>query len=372
MNICMKKRLTKYYYRQIDFYKFFKMKKVIISFLSIPFALGSILLPAYSCKEEKPVIQYADDHLQDGKDTTSVKKKNAQLIFRSGFEPNSQVITVSDRNADIIGQDLSVDPPNDWVTHLEAHESIGNFSLAYEGGNDTMRRAEILKDPVNSKNNALRFWLKYPYVGTPPVKGRVQANFYEAKVGFRKLCLTCRLLVPEDMNAIRNSNMTFSWFTLMEFWNNAGWTDEPYPFRITLNIQKPSAAVGSALRFGMHGQKYVDGSWGKGTVWSVVNNTFEIPLDTWMKLEIYFEEGTSKTGRFVLVVTPDGGQRTVIHNVTDFTYHPDDPNPNGMTHLNPLKLYTSAEVIDNIRAKGKLTNIYWDDFEVWNDSVFVK
>ena len=43
------------------------------------------------------------------------------------------------------------------------------------------------------------------------------------------------------------------------------------------------------------------------------------------------------------------------------THHSDDPEPTGLTHLNPIKLYTGYQVIDYLREEGYTLQIYWDD-----------
>ena len=43
----------------------------------------------------------------------------AQLIFRSGFEPNTSGTVDPELYADIVGTDNSVSAPNDWVNDLD-------------------------------------------------------------------------------------------------------------------------------------------------------------------------------------------------------------------------------------------------------------
>lgn len=85
--------------------------------------------------------------------------QHASLIFHSGFEP-ATVLVDANGDADIIGADGSLPPPNNWVSDLEASPYIGFFNIQYQGGNDTMRRAEIVPDPGAPANHVLSFWLK--------------------------------------------------------------------------------------------------------------------------------------------------------------------------------------------------------------------
>lgn len=286
------------------------------------------------------------------------------LIFHSGFEPNTDTILQTSGNADIIGIDNSVSSPNDWVNDLETHPNIGTFNIQYQGGNDTMRLAQITTDPTNPTNNVLWFWIKYPNVsGT---KGRIQGNLYGSTVGFTNLYYSIRLYLPHDLDTLKYAPTPITWFTLMEFWNNPGWISDPYPFRVSVDLQKIGYAPDS-LRFGVHGQtSTVPNIW--NNVWDTTNMSFAVPIGKWMTIEINYIEGDNTTGKFYMAVTPDGDNKTVVYNLTEYTYHPSDPNPDGLTYFNPFKLYTSGATIDAIRNVGKLVNVYWDDFEIWKDS----
>ena len=61
------------------------------------------------------------------------------------------------------------------------------------------------------------------------------------------------------------------------------------------------------------------------------------------------------------------GPGMVVFDITNFTHHPNDPNPDGLSHFNPMKLYTSKGLIDYVRDNGKSLQVYWDDFELWKN-----
>lgn len=286
------------------------------------------------------------------------------LIFHSGFEPNTDTTGQNSLNCDLIGADLSVSPPNDWINHLEADPAIGNFSIQYQGGDNSLRLAEITTVPTNPANHVLWFWIAYPNITSPSLKGRIQANIYNNPTGFTNLYYSIRLLIPEDLDTLKFIPVPITWFTLMEFWNNPNWIGNPYPFRITVNLQKPGYTADS-LRFGVHGQ--IDtGGW--TNVWDTTNTNFAVPTGKWMTIEINLIEGDSATGRFYMAVTPDGSGKTVVYDLHEYTHHPSDPAPDGFTHFNPFKLYTDGVLIDSLRNWGKLTHVYWDDFAIWKDS----
>jgi len=53
--------------------------------------------------------------------------------------------------------------------------------------------------------------------------------------------------------------------------------------------------------------------------------------------------------------------------VTNFTHMTKDPAPNGLTGYNPMKLYTSKELVSYVKSQGKTLQIYWDDFKLWTN-----
>lgn len=289
----------------------------------------------------------------------------AELIFNSGFEPGS---TENGASSDISGIDNSVSPPNDWVNDLETHPNIGTYSIQYEGGDDTMRIAEIIEGPTDPLNNVLHYWLEDPNVGG--TKGRIQSNIY-GNNNLTEFYQRVRLYLHNDWNILQNSPGTFQWLTLFEFWNNAGFTEEGYPFRININAEKRDGTVGSPLYFGINAETKIGSVWGN-LVWSEDNISAPISINQWLTIEIYMKEGDGGSGRFYLAVTPDGGTKEVIFDITNFTHHPDDPNPDGISHFNPMKLYTSNTLVDYVRTNGGVLQVYWDDFELWKGTGLVE
>ena len=60
-------------------------------------------------------------------------------------------------------------------------------------------------------------------------------------------------------------------------------------------------------------------------------------------------------------VTPDGGSEQVLFNVVETTQHPKEKCPDGFTHVQPLKWYTSSELVEHMKTAGYSLEIYWDD-----------
>ncbi len=288
-----------------------------------------------------------------------------ELIFQSGFENDTVVARGSD--ADIIGADKSLPGNNDWVKHLDNHPDIGNFNLQYQGGDSSMRFAKIIPEPGREDNHVLLFWLNEPNVGGS--KGRIQANLYGNK-GLKEFYQSVRIFLHDDFNTVRSFPKRLHWLTLAEFWNNITWSqDVPYRFRITLGIGKPAAAPGD-LFFILDAEDcelFPDGKQKYSTIWAETNKDVKVPIGKWFTMEYYYKEGGLQDGRFFMSITPENGERQVIFDVRNFTHNTQDRNPNGVSDFNPLKLYTSKDLIQHMKSNSKSLQVYWDDFKLWKN-----
>ncbi len=284
-----------------------------------------------------------------------------ELIFNSGFEPSVEVVNVG-TEADIIGIDESFSDKNDWSTDLDNNPMIGNFTLQYQGGDETQRIAKVIEEPGNESNHVLQFWLDDSNVGGS--KGRIQANIY-GNEGIKEIFQSTRLFLSSDFNTVCSYPGTIDWLTIAEFWNNITWSqDVPYGFRITLTISKPSTGDGD-LYFKVEAQDcelFGDDSQEYETVWSRVNYAVKVPVGEWFTMEYYLKEGDAENGRYYLAITTQDGVTSEIFNLTKSTHNTNDPDPDGITEFNPLKLYTSKSLIDYMRSEDKSLEIYWDDF----------
>jgi len=297
------------------------------------------------------------------------KQENFQkeeLIFQSGFEPGSKVV-VRENDADIVGKDNSHNENNDWVNDLDNHPDIGNFNLQYQGGDSTMRFAKIVPEPGNPSNHVLHFWLNEPNVDGK--KGRIQANIYGNK-GMKEFYQSVRIFLPNDFNTVRTFPDKIHWLTIAEYWNNITWSQSvPNRFRITLGIGKPVTGE-SDLYFILDAQDcelFEDGSQKYTTVWAETNPNVKVPIGEWFTAEYYYKEGDSINGKYVMTIQPDGGEKIIVFDLTKITHNTRDKNPDGVSDFNPLKLYTSKNLIDFMRSKGKTLQIYWDDFKLWKN-----
>lgn len=298
-----------------------------------------------------------------------------ELIFQSGFESDSKIISKGEgvvtihSDEDIIGIDHSLSPPNDWVKDFDHHPDIGNFQLQYQGGNASQRFARIIPEPGNPDNHVLHFWLNEANVQGK--KGRIQANIYGGN-GLKEFYQSTRIFLHDDFTTVRTYPDKIHWLTIAEYWNNIAWDPAvPYGFRITLGVGKPVEGE-SDLYFILDAQdsrmmengreKYI-------TLWAETNEKVKVPIGEWFTLEYYYKEGNEKTGWYYLSIKTETGEKQVIFDLNKITHNTTDPDPEGVSDFNPLKLYTSKGLIDYMRSKGKTLQIYWDDFKLWQDKL---
>jgi hypothetical protein len=293
------------------------------------------------------------------------------LIFQSGFEGTTKVIPDKNTNdygayyEHIAGNDKSVRNKGNWDKDWASVLSGGFMQVQYTGGDSTKRFARIEPEPGNPKNHVLHYWLNDSWHASEgQQKARIQTNLYGIKGGFKEFYQSVRLFLTEDFNAIRTYPHQIGWCTISEFWNNEWWVkDELYGFRVTLGIGKESAES-KELHFILEAENA-----GQKLVWRAdhTKNFVAVPVGKWFTMDYYFKEGNQETGRFYLAITPEGGRKQVVYDVTNFTHMTKDPAPNGLTGYNPMKLYTSKEIVAYAKAQGKTLQVYWDDFKLWKN-----
>jgi len=313
--------------------------------------------------------------------TSSQVTPSPELLFNSGFEVGTEIVfrggNTHNDDDEIIGKDASVKGPNDWKADLTDNPLMGDVTIGYQGGDTTMRKAKIIDDPTKPDNKVLQFWTNYP--NAKGVKTRVQINIFEKPgqnmPGIYELYQSIKLYLPDNMTLLSSYPDIINWLTIYEVWNNLQWSDDPFPYRITVGIGK-NTRDSSALHFMVDAQDFEYGSEEKRVnvgeyinIWEEMNTNIDVPIGQWFTLEYYVKEGNSKTGRFLMTVQPEGGEKQVVFDIKNFTHNTKDTNPDGITLWNPIKLYTSKELVNYMRENDSALEILWDDFEVWKDRV---
>jgi len=83
-----------------------------------------------------------------------------------------------------------------------------------------------------------------------------------------------------------------------------------------------------------------------------------------MEIEIYIKEGDSENGRFYMSVTPEGGTKQILFDISNTTHHPKEKCADGFTHFEAMKIYTSDDNINYMNEANKELSIFWDDWEI--------
>ena len=286
----------------------------------------------------------------------------SHLVFQSGFEGSTRV-----EQNHLTGSDPHL-PKSDWVRDLSMFTDPSQVIINYTGGSEKQRYADIVGDPLRPGNKVFHFWLGDAWdADGGEHKARVQLEFYGIHGGAREFRQSERVLLGDAFHELESYPKSISWLTISEFWNNEWWVkNEIYGFRITLGIGKPSAAS-DKLTFVVEAQDQAPPTVKKYApirLWRD-GGKVAVPIGQWFTMEYYIKEGGPHDGRFTLWITPDGGARQKVFDVTGATHNTRDPSPNGFTGYNPMKLYTSSDIMDFMKARKKPLEIYWDDLKVW-------
>ncbi|MBC7807894.1 MAG: hypothetical protein H7145_17315 [Akkermansiaceae bacterium] len=317
--------------------------------------------------------------------TNEATRPAGTILFNTGFEGTTHLSAATgpyfhghpEQYEDFRGNDPTVPAPNDWAW-IAADPVLGTLRIYHEGGDESQRFARVVPDEADPTNRVLRFWIGEPNVAArePAVlhpKSRVQAELY-GNTGLRELYQSVRMRFHPDFALLKQYPHSFSWLTLAEFWNKPFWSEVsadapmPFPFRISLGVKKLAAGPVNALYFGVESQIMASPppDFQVAGIWHETNTDFAVPVGSWMTLDTYYREGDRDTGRFFCAVTPDSGPRRVLFDIHDWTYHPQNPAPDGLTHYNPIKLYTSAGIVEFLRHQGAALQVDWDDFALWS------
>jgi hypothetical protein len=285
-----------------------------------------------------------------------------ELLFQTGFEQTT-LTNGEYENAVFAGADPSLVIPNDWEG-LQAHPKIGFVEIGYESGDDLQRKASITDDPDSLGNAVLQYRLVEPHIREGAKrKGRVQMSLHDNNC-ISEIYQTVRLKLHPDMAYFEQWSERIYWLTLFEFWNNGAWTKEKNTFRVSVNLFK-DAGVGEPLHFRAKSDYQNCRTCAWKEVWGETATAFSLLYGEWMEIELYLKEGDAGDGRFYMAATPAHGNKTVLFDIHNTTQHPDEDCPDGFTHFEPMKMYTSEENIDYMKDGSKEFSIFWDDWRLY-------
>jgi hypothetical protein len=160
------------------------------------------------------------------------------------------------------------------------------------------------------------------------------------------------------------------WLTLFEFWNNATWSNEKHHFRVTVNLFKDAEGPVDEIHFHAKADHQSCSFCDWKNDWEEEATNFAIPFGTWMEIELYLLEGNEDNGRFYMAVTTEGQEKIVLFDITNRTQHEKEKCPDGFTHFQPMKLYTSGDVIEYMADGNKSLELFWDDWKLYKNKSF--
>ncbi|UKT64948.1 hypothetical protein [Pedobacter mucosus] len=324
--------------------------------------------------------------------TFSQNKNEGILLFQSGFEKGTKLVKSNAQSDILIGVDNSVAAPNDWTrfSKKDGYPIAGEFRIFYEGGDSTKRKSALVPDPKNPKNTVLKFSVfesnaVKKETDEVAYKTRIQGQVNNVSEGIQRYYQSVRMYFPSTtMDLLKKYPEQINWYSLAEFWNNAAWGNVPKdPYRLTVGMgHKPGTENPFYFHFscdkyriqfkadGKTPEKYIPTD-----IKNANNETFNIPSDTWITVEYYFQEGnwkattTRPAGHFYMTVQADGGKKIVLFNERVATIHPNATQPDGLTVYHPMKFYTNKQIADYMKANHTPMEILWDDLKIYSNKI---
>lgn len=322
------------------------------SHASVPqLLLASLLaLGLSACKKESINCGVPCDYTED-------------QLFQTGFQGTS-LSNGSYNNVELSGSNPDFMTLNTWAG-LNEHPNIGEVWINYEDGDDRQRLASLVEDD-SLGNPVLKFQIMEPHISEGRrKKGRVQMEV-SGNQCIREIYQTIRIKFDEDLAYLMQWEERVSWLSIFEFWNNADWTQEKFPFRITVNLFKKETGPVEEMHFHVKGdfkKNCKRCSW--NVDWEEENTDFTIPFGEWMDVELHLREGDQSSGKFFMAITPENGNRQVIFDISNRTQHENETCPDGFTHFQPLKWYTGEDLINYMQEGNKELSVYWDDWKLY-------
>ena len=238
----------------------------------------------------------------------------------------------------------------------------GSIAINYETKNLEAAKAEVTDAPGLAGKRALHFRAAGPNVFKEgrPLKARIQLNLAK-KPGFCSFVSEVSVFLPAGMEELNQYPYPITWLTLQEYWNALHGSHET-TFRITVGLWKSS---NGNLHFGYKAQDYINGKYidvSRGD-----DERLEVPTGRWFRLRTEVVEGDSTSGFFRLTLLADGQEKVLYQQTmrTMSTAICEGSHPRkGFNNLQPLKLYTSAQLAEWMKERGNTIEAYFTDWHL--------
>lgn len=302
-----------------------------------------------------------------------------QLIFKSGFNNDVRIKYLGNSltsDVRLTGKDETISGGFDWKRDVFWNCNLGRTKIQFIGGDQFQRTIDIVDNPdKNYKNKALLYTVHEPWKDKNNNGfSRIQLAFYDTPRGLNELYIKKRMYLSDSFNIMRTMPIDIhAWGPcIFELFNDEGWTDSPYKFRINVRIKRdysksdPINPMKNQLVFTTYGQVRENNRY--HTIWEADCLDFNILTNRWIEIEYYLKNGNRDTGKFIMTAKYDGdSEKHTIFDVSDSVHHPNDPDPYGLKHWQPLKMYSSTKLTDYFKSKGRSMQIYWDHIELWKN-----
>lgn len=237
----------------------------------------------------------------------------------------------------------------------------GKIYINYEIFDTIAAIAQVENAPEMDGKKALHFKINSPNVEKEEkkTKSRIQLDIYK-RPGIKSFVSEVSVFLPHTMNELNKYPYPITWLTLQEYWN-APRNDKGTTFRISLGLWKNKTGK---LHFGYKAQDYIDGKF--IDVEKESDERLEVPIGKWFRLRTEISEGDKNAGCMCISMMDDE-QDTILYKKnmqTMGTAFCEKKYPQqGFTLLQPIKLYTSADLTEWMKEKGYAIEAYFTDWK---------
>jgi hypothetical protein len=219
-----------------------------------------------------------------------------------------------------------------------------------DAGNQVLHHSHVLANSGGGSSSRANTFIHYNYTSGP--------YFDEAYIKYK-------IYLGEGVEALEGLGSQVDWFMLSELWVHDP-TNYYQAFRLNFNIN--FANTGGHFYWYVLAQDYrqdLGAAVLAGVEWDETNTSVAVPMQEWFTVEMYVKKGDSGNGKLKIWITPDGGSRTQIFDITALTEDPDTSSyPIVEWHM--LKMYNDGNDVARAVSNGTPIEIYYDDFEYWN------
>ncbi|WP_016955312.1 hypothetical protein [Catenovulum agarivorans] len=181
---------------------------------------------------------------------------------------------------------------------------------------------------------------------------RIQANMYAFTIKPSYISNSFTLKLNESMTPAIQSNIEFEWFTIFELWNDPGWVDSEYPFRIAINlIKRPENKYLTPVLWGQYKVKET-ASW--ETLWQ---QALEMQITPHYAYKFYMEFDLFGVPSMFVSITNMEIQHEVTFTSSENLVHPKQANKDGFWGVNPIKLYTGTNVLNSMKQQSSPVSV---------------